>query len=490
MEEVEEIAGVATNYFESIYSSDGSNQMEECLDMVHYKVTTYMIETLSRDYSAEEIKVAVFQMGPTKALGPDGMNALFYQKFWHIVGDDVIATVLDFLNSGIMLREINYTHIVLIPKVKSPERISDFRPISLCNVIYKIISKVLANKLKLILPSLISPSQSAFVPSRLITDNVMVAYETLHAMHSRRSGKRGYMALKLDVSKAYDRVEWSFLKGIMSKLGLPECWIDRVMSCVTSTSFSVRINGKAYGNIRPSCGLRQGDPLSPYLFLLCAEGFFSMLAKAQEEGRHHGVAVCRRAPCISHLLFADDSLIFCKVSQEEVQVILDVLQTYAASSGQCINFEKSFFYFSSNTTRGDRERIKKTMGVKEVERFESYLGLPTLVGCAKYQTFSFLKDRVWKKIQGWKGQLLSRVGKEILIKVVAQSIPTYTMGVFQLPVKLYDELNALCARFWWGQMSNERKIHWKSWNVLTQAKKDGGMGFHDLRNFNLAMLAK
>ena len=230
----------------------------------------------------------------------------------------MVAAVLNFLNSGIMLPEINYTHIILIPKIKSPERISYFRPISLCNVIYKIISKVLANRLKLILPSLISPSQSAFVPSWLITDNVLVAYETLHAMQSRRSGKRGYMALKLDVSKAYDRVEWSFLKGIMSKLGLPECWIDRVMSYVTSTSFSVRINGKAYGNIRPSRGLRQGDLLSPYLFLLCAEGFSSMLAKAQEEGRLHGVAVCRRAPCISHLLFANDSLIFCKASQEEV----------------------------------------------------------------------------------------------------------------------------------------------------------------------------
>ena len=135
------------------------------------------------------------------------MNALFYQKFWHIVGDDVIVAVLNFLNSGTMLPEINYTHIVLIPKIKSPERISDFRPISLCNVIYKIISKVLPNKLKLILPRLISPSQSAFVPGRLITDNVLVAYETLHAMHSRRLGRRGYMALKLDVSKAYDRVE-------------------------------------------------------------------------------------------------------------------------------------------------------------------------------------------------------------------------------------------------------------------------------------------
>ena len=227
----------------------------------------------------------------------------------------------------------------------------------------------------------------------------------------------------------------------MTKLGLPERWIDRVMSCVTSTSFSIRINGKAFGNIRPTSGLRQGDPLSPYLFLLCAKGFSSLLAKAQDGGRLHGVSICRRAPCISHLLFADDSLLFCRANQEEVQVISDALQTYAAASGQCINFEKSSVFFSSNTTTESRERIKEILGVREVVRFDSYLGLLTLIGRAKYQTFSFLKDRVWKKIQGWKGQLLSRAEKEILIKAVTQSIPTYTMGVFQLPVKLCDELN-------------------------------------------------
>ena len=153
-------------------------------------MSSNMLNILLEEFSADEVKTALFQMSPTKTPGSDGMNALFYQKFWHIVSNDVTNAVLDFLNTGFMLLELNYTHIVLIPKVKSPEKISDFRPISLCNVIYKIISKVLANRLKLILPQLISPSQSAFVPGRLITDNMLVANETLHAMHGSKKGKK------------------------------------------------------------------------------------------------------------------------------------------------------------------------------------------------------------------------------------------------------------------------------------------------------------
>ena len=234
VEEVDEVAEVASDYFMNIFKAITCDRMEECLNAVHQRLTADMLEVLSRPYSREEVRAALFQMGPTKAPGPDGMNAIFYQKFWHIVGNGVTDAVLDFLHIGHMVPDINYTHIILIPKVKKPEKMANFRPISLCNVIYKIISKVLANRLKLILPQLISPTQSAFVPWHLIIDNVLVAYETLHAMHIR---KKGALALKLDVSKAYDRVEWGFLKGMMIKLGFPEVWVERVMSCLYTFLF-------------------------------------------------------------------------------------------------------------------------------------------------------------------------------------------------------------------------------------------------------------
>ena len=149
-------------------------------------------------------------------------------------------------------------------------------------------------------------------------------------------------------------------------------------------------------------GIRQGDTLSPYLFLLCTEGFtsLSLLERAKLDGIIHGVSICRHAPSISHLLFADDSLLFCQVKDKETKAIMEILKLYAEASGQCINMEKSSVYFSNNTSLQHRDVIKALLGVHEVDRFESYLGLPTLVGRKKYHTFSFIKDRGWKKLQG------------------------------------------------------------------------------------------
>ena len=190
MEDIIDVVEVAVDYFQTIFHPGTCERVEDCLNTVPQRMSTDMREELSRPYIVEEVTVALYQMGPAKAPGPYVMNAFFYQNFWHIVGNDVGSAVLEFLNSGIMIPEINYTHLVLIPKIKSLEKMTDFRPISLCNVIYKIISKVLANRLKIILPLLISPTQSAFVPGRLITDNVLIAYETLHAMHGGKGEKR------------------------------------------------------------------------------------------------------------------------------------------------------------------------------------------------------------------------------------------------------------------------------------------------------------
>lgn len=242
-------------------------------------------------------------MHPLKSPGPDGFSACFYQRSWPIVKGEVCHAVLEFLNNDVFDRDINTTNICIIPKKKSPSRLVDYRPISLCNVIYKIIAKVLAIRMKKVLPHIISQTQSAFIPGRLITDNLLVAFEALHTMDVRMKGKEGYMAMKLDMSKAYDRVEWEFLEAIMRKIGFGDRWVRLTMTCVRTVTYSVLINGQPYGNIIPSRGIRQGDPLSPYFFILCAEGLSSLLQRAEFERRITGLPITRGGTRLNHLFF-------------------------------------------------------------------------------------------------------------------------------------------------------------------------------------------
>ena len=196
------------------------------------------------------------------------------------MGNNVVCMILNVLNFDMSMAEINKTYITLVPKTNNPSRMIEFRPISLSNVIYKLISKVLANRLKLILLQIISENQSAFISGKLITDNVLISFELMHYLDHKRDSKDCYIAIKLDMSKAYDRVEWGFMEQVMKKLDFHEKWVGLIMRCITTVSYSVLINGVAHGNIIPSRGPHQGDPLSSYLFLLCADGFSSLINKA------------------------------------------------------------------------------------------------------------------------------------------------------------------------------------------------------------------
>ena len=299
---------------EKIISSDLNNQLEQ-------------------EFTAWEVQKAIKEMAPLKAPSPDEMPPLFYQHYWSTIGNDVTQSVLHFLNSACLPENLNHTIITLIPKKNSPEYASDFRPINLCNVLYKIFSKVLANRIKKILPKIISEHQSAFTKSRLIFDNILVAFESLHSMQ-KHVGKEDYMAIKLDMSKAYDMVEWSYLESVMRRVGFTKRWITLLMLCVKTVSYSILVNGEPKGMIYPTRGIRQGDPLSPFLCLLCTEGLNGLINMAANKGNIKGYALCRYSPRLTHLFFADNSLLFCRATIQECQQVLNILETYGRCSGQ------------------------------------------------------------------------------------------------------------------------------------------------------------
>jgi len=298
------------------------------------------------------------------------------------------------------------------------------------------------------------------------------------------------MGVKLDMSKAYDKIEWQFLEAAMIKLGFDARWVHLVMKCVTSVRYSVIVNGNPVGNITPSRGIRQGDPISPYLFLLCAEGLSALLGQAEEKGVISGVPTSPKGPKISHLLFADDNILFYKANSVEWRRLMRLLRKYENASVQKINIQKTSVFFSRNTSQDRRQEIIQMSGLTKTHRIDAYLGLPTFVGKSRNQSFCFIKDQVQKRLTNWKVNFLSQAGKEVLLKAVVQAIPTYCMGVFQLPVALCKEINAMMQGFWWSHMSKTSKIHWMSCERMGQSKTTGGLGFRDLVIFNQALLAK
>ncbi|KAL0409532.1 UNVERIFIED_CONTAM: putative ribonuclease H protein [Sesamum radiatum] len=284
-----------------------------------------------------------------------------------------------------------------------------------------------------------------------------------------------------------DRVD--FLEHMLSKVGFYNRIVSLIMLCVKSVTYSFMLNGMQFGFVKPERGIRQGDPLSPYLFILCAEGFSCLLQAKENSGDIHGVAVVRRAPRVSHLLFADDTLIFCQATKEAMGCIRGILETYERASGQLINLEKSSIFFSRNTAQENRVELAARLGVRIDSMPAKYLGLPYFIGRNKRDLFNYIRTRVWDRVSGWKEKVLSHAGKEILIKSIVQSIPSYCMSCFKLPDSLLREIKSIAANFFWSN-AECNKIHWVSWDKMCITKKDGGLGFRKMQTFNIAMLAK
>ncbi|KAK9665474.1 hypothetical protein RND81_14G114300 [Saponaria officinalis] len=215
-----------------------------------------------------------------------------------------------------------------------------------------------------------------------------------------------------------------------------------------------------------------------------------MMRREVEAGAIRGIRIAPSAPMVSHLLFADDSSFFIRAKREEAMKIRGLLQKYEDVSGQSVNLDKTTVCFSRGVCDKNAKEIADCSGVRVVHEQDKYLGLPTSVGHSKKLITNIIRDKLSKKLQAWRGSLLSKAGREILIKAVAQSIPTYAMSVFKLPGNFCDELRSLVSRFWWGSFEGKCKISWVAWDKLCKPKCLGGLGFRDYRNFNMALLGK
>ena len=245
----EEITNILVTYYHRLFNSTTPQNLEEALAAVPELISDEMNSLLTAEYVKAEVDEALKHMELLKAPVPDGLPPLFFQKFWSSIGEEISQVVLTCLNSSCIPSSINCIFITLIPKVKSPSRVSEFRPIALCNTIYKLVSKVITNRFKKVLFNIISESQSAFQFDKAISDNILIAFEMLHHMKTQKSKKADFMTLKLDMSKAYDRVKWQFLIKIMKKMGFCEAWIKFIFNCVSTVSYSILVNGELKGDI-------------------------------------------------------------------------------------------------------------------------------------------------------------------------------------------------------------------------------------------------
>lgn len=368
-----DISRVATQFFSSLFGQ-AHEVMDLPLDLYLPQVSHEQKEELSRPFSPTDVWTTLKNMAKNKSPGPDGFTVEFYLASWDIIGEDVTKGVIHFFESKYLPRIICSTAISLIPKQQPATTMSDFRPIACCNVLFKCITKMLAIGLKKILPTLISPYQSAFVPKRLIGDNILLAQSLCKNYHLDSGQPR--CAIKVDLKKAFDTLNWRFPSQVLQRMGFPTVFIDWFMICIRSCMISLKINGSLEGFFKAQSGLRQGDPMSPYLFVIAMEVLTACLAKttASPDFKHHWQT---KKLSITHITFADDVLLFCYGNEPSINLLMEGVRTFSSISGLQPNQSKSSCFFSSMKESVIQHTLEMT-GFQRGCLPIKYLGLPLL----------------------------------------------------------------------------------------------------------------
>eukprot|EP00253_Pinus_taeda_P008428 PITA_08428 len=403
------ITALLSDHFKSIAQEPHINRekaIKELTAAIPKTITADQNWALCREISLEEIEEAIRSMSNDKAPGPDGFTINFYKACWSIVKQDVWEVVEDSRRLGTILKSLNSTFLALIPKVEEAKTPDKFRPIALCNVIYKIISKVIASRLKTILPGIISEEQSGYVEGRQILDNILLAQEMIHSLHSR---KEAGMLMQLDLSKAYDKVSWKYLEAVLKAFGFCNTWIKWIMALIKSPRYSILVNGAPSTPFAPSRGIRQGDPLSPFLFIILMEGLSQTIAKKKAEGKTKGLQPIRSLPATKHQQFVDDTMLHGTPTVKEAAAYRETLDLFSPASGMEINFSKSTIFFF-NTHSAVQSHLAQLLGFRIGSLPSKYLGAPLTLKPWKKEHWEKILANMKKRCSHWTNRALNLAG--------------------------------------------------------------------------------
>ncbi|XP_020253837.1 uncharacterized protein LOC109830891 [Asparagus officinalis] len=391
----------------------------------------------------DEIKVAMFSMPDNKAPGPDGYSASFFKSSWSIIGDEVTATIKEFFRMGKLLGVVNSTYIALIPKIQCPKTPTDFRLISYCNCLYKIISKILANRIQSVMGFLTNEAQCAFVKSRQITNNMLLAHELVKNYGRKHVSPR--VMINIDIRKAFDTISWKFLQDILNDMGFPKVFTSWITTCIPTPRYSISLNGSLHGYFKGKRGLRQGDPLSPYLFILGIKG-----------------------------------------ELYSVQKIYDCVKDFGEKSGLEANPSKCAIYYGG-VEESIKGVIRNSLNFPEGSLPIKYLGLPLISKRMSYIDCSPLFIKILGQFQAWvKLKKLSYAGRLQIIKSVILGIQIFWTSCYILPVKVLRRIDELCRNILWGNSDQKFKPPLVNWEKVCTGKKNGGLGIISASLWNTA----